>query len=358
MNSLRIALVVALLGALFLGLLFCTGCPSRQPPSGTEGAATQLPVPATPDASEPAGEKVTLGLVSNAVSPFWDPMKVGMEHAVNEINQAGGNVEASWQGPPNATWAEQKRILENYVSRNVDGICVSPTDAEAIGDTIDEMSDQGIKVLCMDSDSPDTKRLAYIGTNNFKAGKVLGEKACELLPKGSTAMAFVGKMAAQNAQDRVAGLREALEAGGIELLDVMQDQTDKNKARKNAEDTIQAHPDIDALIGIWSYNLPAIAAAVKESGKREQITVVGFDAEPLTLDGLEDGDIDATIVQKPYEFGYQSVKLLYAMITGDEEIVSKMLPQDTIIDTGVEVITPENVADYRGRLEELGIKSS
>jgi ribose transport system substrate-binding protein len=171
-------------------------------------------------------------------------------------------------------------------------------------------------------------------------------------------MVFVGKMSVQKAQDRVKGFKDAVAAKGIKVLDVMQDQADKNKARKNVEDTIQAHPDISALVGIWSYNLPAIAAAVKESGKRKQIKVIGFDAEPLTLKGLEEGDIDATVVQKPYEFGYQSVKLLYALITGDDATVEKMLPADKIIDTGVEVITPGNVADYKANLEKLGIKSS
>ncbi len=351
----RFPLVGGLVAALLTALLLCGGCPSKRP-AQSEHATT----PPTPKKVQKAAtpEKVTLGLVSNAVSPFWDPMKVGMEDAVKEINGSGGNVEASWQGPPNATWAEQKRILENFAANNVDGISVSPTDAKAIADVINELSDQGIKVICMDSDCPQSKRLAYIGTNNYEAGKKLGEKACELLPKGGKAIAFVGKMAVQNSQDRVSGLRDALKAGGIELLDVMQDQADKNKARKNVEDVIQAHPDIDALIGIWSYNLPAIAAAVKDSGKRSQIKVLGFDAEPLTLKGLEEGDIDATIVQKPYEFGYRSVKLLYALITGDQETVDSMLPESKIIDTGAELITPDNVADYRKRLEKLGIRSS
>jgi len=99
-----------------------------------------------------------------------------------------------------------------------------------------------------------------------------------------------------------------------------------------------------------SYNGPAIAAAVQEAKKHDKIKIVCFDAEPITLQYLKTGDIDATIVQKPYEFGYQSVKVLHDMIKFGIDSTLATLPQDRIIDTGVEVVTPKNLEDYQKKI--------
>jgi len=351
------------LPALAAFLVACLmGCP---PKTGTDTASTpkdpgtQQSGAAPTEASTPqAATKVDpstieVAIVTNAVAPFWDPMTVGMETAAKELG-----CKASWQGPAHAQVSEQKRLLENYVSKGVKGIAVSPLDAAAIKPVIDEMVDGGTHVLCIDSDVPESKRHCYIGTNNYEAGKVLGEKAKELLPEGATCVCFVGTMTAQNAQERVKGFEETVATKGIKVLDVMQDKTDKATARKNVEDTIQKHSDISALVGIWSYNLPAIAEAVKEQNLHSKIKVIGFDAEPATILGLENGDIDATVVQKPYEFGYRAVKILFALAVDDQKALAELVPENKLIDTGVDVWTPDNVADEKAKLEALGVKSS
>ncbi len=331
------------------------GCPAPKPEPISTPPETSA-APPSPEAGKASGidpSTIEVAIVTNAVAPFWDPMKVGMERAAEELG-----CRASWQGPAHAQVSEQKRLLENYVSKGVKGIAVSPLDAPAIKPVIDEMVDDGTHVLCIDSDVPDSKRYCYIGTNNLEAGKVLGEKAKELLPEGARCVCFVGTMTAQNAQERVKGFKEAVAEKKIEVVDIMQDKTDKNTARKNVEDTIQKYPDIDALVGIWSYNLPAIAEAVKEQDLHKTIRVIGFDAEPATILGLENGDIDATVVQKPYEFGYQAVKILFALATDDQEALKSLVPDSKLIDTGVDVWTPENVAAEKAKLAELGVESS
>lgn len=347
--------VATLCATLVLSILGC-------PPGQDTAPGVPTPLPTRPDApmpTQPAAKSnvdpgtIEIAIVTNAVAPFWEPMTVGMEKAREELG-----CKASWQGPPKAQVSEQKRILENYVSKGVSGIAVSPLDKDAISPVIDEIADGGINVLCIDSDTPDSKRYCYIGTNNLEAGKALGDKANELLPEGGRCVCFVGTMAAQNAQERVKGFTDTVAEHDVEVLDVMQDQTDKNKARKNVEDVIQKYPDIDALVGIWSYNLPAIAEAVKEARKHDTIKVIGFDAEPATIQGLENGDIDAAVVQKPYQFGYLSVKILFALATNDEATLKQLVPESRIIDTGVDIWTPDNVAEMKRKLEELGVKSS
>lgn len=299
------------------------------------------------------GKKIRIGIVTNAVAPFWVPMTKGMELAAEKLG-----VEATWQGPPRAQVSEQRRIMEDMAAKGVDGISVSPIDADAITPIIDDLVDHGIIVLTMDSDAPKSKRSAYIGTNNVEAGMVAGREAVKRLPRGGNVVAFVGTLSAMNAKERLQGFKQAVEGHDITVLDVKQDQTDKNKARRNVEDAIQAYPEVNAFLGLWSYNPPAITAAVRAGGKLGSIKVFGFDAEPQTIVHLENGEIEYTIVQKPYLFGYLSVELITMMkLMGIQETLT-LLPPDRIIDTGVEVVTPETVKDFKARLKALGIRSS
>jgi ribose transport system substrate-binding protein len=301
-----------------------------------------------------AGEKkIRIAIVTNAVAPFWVPMTKGMELAAEKLG-----VEANWQGPPHAQVSEQRRIVEDMAAQGIDGMSISPIDADAITPIIDDLVGRGIIVLTMDSDAPKSKRLAYIGTNNVEAGMIAGQEAVKRLPKGGKIVAFVGTMAALNAKERLQGFKQATEGHNITVLDVKQDQTDKNKARRNVEDAIQAYPDVDAFLGLWSYNPPAITAAVKAAGKLGSIKVFGFDAEPQTLAHLEASEIQYTIVQKPYLFGYLSVELITMMKRMGIEETLTLLPRDRIVDTGVEVVTPQTVKDFKARLEALGIRSS
>lgn len=311
--------------------------------------------PASTAAAKPAGE-ISIGIVTNGVAPFWKPMEIGMKAAAASLP----NCDASWQGPQNARVAEQRRIIENYVARGVKGIAISPLEPEALKPVINGLVAKGINVVCIDSDIPDSKRMAYIGTNNFKAGQVLGKKLLALMDgKPGKAVAFVGTLSAENARDRLGGLKDALKGSKVQIVDVKQDNTDKGKARSNVEDVLQARPDVNILIGLWSYNLPAIAEAVKDAGERSKITVVGFDAEPGTIQSLKEGNIDATVVQKPYYFGYLAVMLLYNMSRcGVKAVQMTLPPPDHIIDTGVEVIGPKTVDKYLDSLRKLGIQSS
>lgn len=337
--------------ALAVGLVLC-GCPQQ----ASDQAAPEQALPQAGIEPGPKPKPVRIGLVSNAVSPFWNAVAKGLDDASSKLP----GCEASWQGPQTARVTEQRRLIENYVAQGVDGLAVSPLEAAAIGPVLDGLVDKGLKVICIDSDIPGSKRLAYVGTNNIKAGQAIGEKLVEILEgKPAKVVAFVGTMSVENARDRLEGFKQAVKGHSIEVLDVKQDNADKNKARRNVEDTLQAMPEANVLLGLWSYNLPAIAAAVNESDRKGKITVVGFDADPATLEGLKRGEIHATVVQRPYYFGYLAVMLLYNMTHCGVEATQKLLPQpDMVIDTGVEVVTPETFEDFSRRLQELGLEST
>lgn len=376
----------ALVACLLIAGLSC----SKKQPTGPQPVPT--PKGETGVAKAPSGqEPVKIGIVTNAIAPFWDPMVVGMERAAKDptaMPELGGGVElppalettfakitdllkekqktgslppceASWKGPQSGTLQEQRRLLDEFRASGVDGISISPRESEPLTPVIDEMVDSSMIVLCMDSDAPKSKRLAYIGTNNYEAGKIAGEAAGKVFGnKGAKLMGFVGDRGAENAKERIKGFQEAAKAYNIELVDVREDDADPAKARRNAEDVIQAFPNINGFLGIWSYDAPAITQAVIAAKKQDKIKIVSFDAEPQTLVHLQKGDIKATVVQKPYLFGYLSVQLIYAAKVLGIDQIKPLLPEKGIIDTGVTVVTPDNVGEFMKYLDSLGVKSS
>ena len=131
-------------------------------------------------------------------------------------------------------------------------------------------------------------------------------------------MLFVGFLDAQNAKDRMAGIKQALAGSAIEIVDVRTDDADQVRAQKNAEDTLVKYPDIAGLVGLYSYNGPAILNAVRGAGKAGQVKIICFDEDPDTLAGVTGGDIYGTVVQQPYEFGRQAITRMEKYLRGDK----------------------------------------
>jgi ABC-type sugar transport system substrate-binding protein len=153
------------------------------------------------------------------------------------------------------------------------------------------------KLITFDSDAPKSKRLLYIGTNNYEAGKVLGAHIVKLLPNGGKIAVFVGTLSADNAAQRLAGVEAALKGHNITIVDKREDNTDRAKARSNVEDIVNARSDLNLVVGLYSYNGPAIASALESLGKKGKVLAAVFDEEDGTLDGVASGVVSATVVQ-------------------------------------------------------------
>jgi len=143
----------------------------------------------------------------------------------------------------------------------------------------------------------------------------------EALPQGGKIMIFVGTLDTANARERYQGIREVLQGSNVQIVDVRTDKTDPVRAKTNAADTLVNQPDIAALVGLWSYNGPAIVGAVRDAGKVGKVKIIAFDEEDETLNGIKDGSIYATVVQQPFEFGYQSMKLIARILDGDRSLI-------------------------------------
>ena len=293
------------------------------------------------------GDAVTVAFVTNNASDFWKIAQAGTQKAANELG-----CDVIFKIPPQGTAQEQKQIVQDLITRGVSGIAISPKDPENQTAMLNDAASQ-VDLVTQDSDAPNSDRICYIGTDNYQAGVAAGELIKKTLPDGGEIMVFVGTLDAQNAQDRKKGIEDTLQGTNIKILDTRTDETDRMKAKANAQDALTTNPGLDCLVGLWSYNGPAILSGVRAANKLGDVKIVCFDEEEETLQGVKDGHIAGTIVQQPFEFGYQSVKLLYELAQGDRSRV----PEDEKIIVPVKTITQENVEAFWAQLKEQTGKS-
>jgi len=295
---------------------------------------------------KPAAKIVKLAFVTNNPSDFWKIAAAGIRKYEKEAK-----VQVDIKMPPNGTPEDQNQILQNLSAQGYDGIAtsvVAPNDQIAVLDKIALTT----KLITFDSDAPKSKRLLYIGTNNYEGGKALGKEIVKLLPNGGKIAVFVGTLAADNAAQRLKGVEDATKDHKIQIVDKREDNIDRAKARSNVEDMINAHADLKLCVGLWSYNGPAIASAIEALGKKGKVLAAVFDEEDGTLTGIEHGSIQATVVQKPFQFGYLSAKWMHELATQGPSAMAR-LPKDGILDTGVEVVDKSNVAEFKKKLAEM-----
>ena len=317
-----------------LFVLVLSSCqPGTSPTNNTGGA----------NSANRSGETRTLAFVPNNSSDFWVIARKGTEKAEKEI--PGIKVDFRI---PDGTAADQQRIIDELLAKGVKGIAISPVDPANQTAMLDRAAAQAV-VVTQDSDAPTSKRECYIGTDNVAAGRQAGELLKEALPQGGKVMVFVGTLDASNAQQRYQGLKEAVAGSNIQILNVRTDNTDRVRAKANAADTLVTTPDIAGMVGLWSYNGPAILNAVKEANKTDKVKIIAFDEEDPTLEGIKEGSIYATVVQQPFEFGYRSMELMAKYLNGDKSVVpaSKQIFVPTI------AVKKADVVEFQKKINQL-----
>jgi ribose transport system substrate-binding protein len=322
-------------------LVSFTGCK----PSETETDSPTSSLPKT------GGKQHKIAFVSNGVDPFWVICQKGVEAAGKEFG-----VDVAFQMPSEG--------IEDLVTKGTDGIAVSPIDPANQTDILNLVAERS-KLVTADSDAPDSKRLVYIGMSNYEAGRMAGQLMKEVLPNGGKVMIFVGRLEQDNAKLRRQGFIDELvgrepdptrydpptaqpTGNGFTILGTLTDQFDRAKAKANVEDTLAKNPDISGMVGLFAYNPPAILEALKQSDKMGKVKVIGFDENESTLKGIVDGIVHGTVVQNPYEYGYQSVKVLSEVLSGN----SSAIPADKYMEIPARKIRADNVAEFWKQLDE------
>jgi ribose transport system substrate-binding protein len=291
-----------------------------------------------------AADKPTLAFVANVASDFWKAAEAGMKKAQAELPDY--NLEFKY--PASGTTADQQRLMDDLVTAGVKAIMVSAVDPKTQTDGLNKIASQ-TALFTTDSDAPQSNRIAYVGSSNVLAGNQAAEIAKKAMPDGGKCMGFVGLLDAANYKERAQGFTEGLKGTKITLVDTRADGGDQTKAKSNVEDVLTADPSITCMVGFYSYNTPQIYQALKESGKLGQITVVGFDDDPITLGGVADGSIAGTVVQQPFEWAYQGFKMMAAYVGGDKSVI----PANKLDIVPTKILYKADIPAYEANLKAM-----
>jgi ribose transport system substrate-binding protein len=295
-------------------------------------------------------------ILTNGNSPFWDACRVGLQEADAKLDLQSAGMKAVLEVNDGTPKGQIDKLRQYSSQSNIIAVGISALDAtnEAVADEMRKLQQKGVKIICIDSDVDRDQmrdaRIAFVGTDNLQGGRELGKCAKGLRPEGGEYVTFVGRKAAQNAIERIGGFAEG--AGDkFNSADSMGDDIDLRKARENVR-TAMLKPNVNTLVGIWSYNAPAIVDVVKEKDARGKYTIVTFDAEPDAIGEMSKRMIDAMVVQNPYEMGYQGVRLMKALVEDDTAVIKEMLPNlgqkgGDIYDTGLKVVVADEASPLK-----------
>ncbi len=308
--------------------------------------------------SDSGSGRKKIAFVTNGVASFWTIAAAGVK--------AGGEkfgVDAQVFMPVEGI-SDQKRIIEDLLTRGIDGIAISPIDPSNQSDILNQAAKR-TKLITHDSDAPASERLLYIGMDNYKGGIMCGKLVREAMPNGGTVMLFIGRLEQDNAKSRRQGCidgilgrtedpkrfdppSDVIEEGGFKILGTLTDNFDRAKAKANVEDTLAKYPDIGGMVGLFAYNPPLMLEVLSQANKLGKVKVIAFDEDDATLAGIQKGTVHGTVVQNPYMYGYKSVEVLSELAKGNTSVI----PESKMIDIPARQIRKAEVDAFWAELKE------
>jgi len=307
--------------------------------------ALMIPILGCGGSQHSADEKYYL-IATNIQLPYWKSASAGLAKGAIQMH-----VRTEFSGPDNFDPKAEQEAFRKAVAAKPMGILISAADPELLKADIDQAIGQGIPVITIDSDAPSSKRLLFIGTDNFKAGQIGGALlAKQLKGKGNVVMFTMPQQA--NLKERMRGYEDALSGHPqIKITEVVDIKGDPRIAfDKTMEILKSAAAKVDAFACLEAVACPEVAD-VLERNKTDKI-VVAMDTDPRTLDWIQKGRISATIGQKPYTMAYYGLKMV------DDMFHNKLTPLDnnwaqdsfspipTFVDTGATLIDKSNVDSF------------
>jgi len=287
---------------------------------------------------------VNTWMVVNILATYWVAGQKGDAQAAKELG-----IAAHFEGPSQGQLATQVSEYETLASTGATGYFTSVIDPVSEGSIINKAVAKGIDVVAIDSPVPasDAKTFVYVGTPNVTAGQAAGAAMKKALPNGGDVAILVGSLTATNALQRIQGFKQAIAGSKITVTATENDNGVAATASSNADAVIAANPNLKGIYGVYSYDGPAGAVAVKSKGDTGKIWVVADDNEPGTITGLQNGTVAASIIQQPFMQGYLGAYLTTAMkVLGSAKVASIMAPFETdgSISTGVGTLTKANLS--------------
>lgn len=307
MRRSRLAAVCVLISALLLG-----GC----------GAAA-------------ATEQHTVALVAKSTqTEFWLSVFAGAEAAATEYN-----LKLTITGPETEEdYEAQNRMVADAVAAGAEALVFSAIDYENNASAIDDAARAGVKIVAIDSSVASEMVSTYIGTDNYAAGRMAAQAALERV-EGELTVGIVNyDISSANGQEREHGAVDLLqESGRAEVAAVINTLAEAGQAKEDTEAMLAEHPEINVLLAFNEPTSVGAAEAVSALGLSESVFLVGFDSNVVTVDGLQEGSVDALVVQNPYAMGYLGVESAYKLLAGQGDSLEKT------VDTSTQVVDRENI---------------
>jgi ribose transport system substrate-binding protein len=279
-------------------------------------------------------------------SEFFNWCYQGMVDAAARI---GPHVKTELQGPAEWDASLEARAIEELTAKGAAGILATAGDAAPMVPSIDAAIDAKIPVITFDSDAPDSKRLTFVGTQNYQAGYKAGEAMAEWLG-GAGKIAISTFPGPDHLARRVQGFKDALAANGPDIVTVeINDEGKVDVAETQLTAALQADPEITGIFGAHGNPGPGAAAAVRTTGRQGEVQIMAFDFGMPVIELIDKGEIRATVGQNPYLMGYTSMLLCY----GAKYPTSVPFPYDlgpcvsAPVDTGVNILYKEDVQMYK-----------
>jgi ribose transport system substrate-binding protein len=279
------------------------------------------------------GQRFRFAVIPKALDiPVFNYAKIGAERQAKEY----GNVEILWNAPASADQLKQKEILESFITQRVDGIAISALNGDFLTETINKAIDAGIPVVTWDSDAPKSKRIAFYGVDDYESGQIMGREAARLL-NGKGTVALITSLGANNLARRLDGVRDELaKHPGIQIVETFDIKEDSVRTTETIAIGTLRYPNLGAWISVggWPVFTQNALAPVPPTTK-----VISFDTNPPAPDLIKAGKAQVLIGQKYFGWGSESIRLLHDIVNGKR-------PPNPIIDSGVDVVTAENLDQY------------
>ena len=287
-------------------------------------------------------------VASNVNLPYWQEAQAGLTDAAKQLG-----VKSELTGPEKFDPQEQLRAFQKVVESKPAGIMISVTRPELFQDAINGAIAQGIPVITVDSDAPNSKRVMFVGTDNFRAGGESARRMADIL-KGQGQVVVITIPGQLNVDERLRGVNETLKKyPGIKIVQAIDDKGDPRVANDNIAALLKAKAKIDGIISLEASGGSGAAEALHRLDVK--IPIVGFDKDPETLDWIDRGGITATVTQKPYVMAYYALKFaddLHHNAVHDfkDWRTAPAPPMPTFVDTGTAVVDKSNAKVFREAL--------
>ncbi|MFC4619346.1 sugar-binding protein [Camelliibacillus cellulosilyticus] len=245
---------------------------------------------------------------------YWHLVEKGAKDAGKALGAA-----VEYIGPAQADLERHNDVIEEAIASKVDGIITQGLNTDQMTPVINNAIQHGIPVITVDTDDPESRRAAYIGTDNFQAGRLAGQKLAEATGGKALVGIVTGSFESESQKERVAGFKDVIKHyPGIKIVAIESSHITRIQAAEKTNKILIEHPDVNAFFGTSALDGSGISAVAQRYKKQGSLYIIGFDTLPETLKLLKEGWIDATVSQEPYLMGYKSVQDLVSLINGKQ----------------------------------------